>query len=283
MRDLRATGDEFADGAAIVRNRDTEVLSFALQIPLLSGRSFRRAELSETLLEFASRLGGVEFHNGTNSTPDRETLESRHMEAATSFRTAPAAELPSDKAARIVEAMRISVGGRGIAGATFDHVAREAGVSRGLLHYYFGTKERLLIEVVRRESDVRIEQLESGIADARSADDVIETLLASFEEFSSNGSAAAVMFYEMATLAQRNAEIATELAELGRRTRTHLADALRAKSEAGVLSLRADPADLATWLFALADGMTLRKLVEPDCDISSVVAQAVAATRALLR
>ncbi len=218
-----------------------------------------------------------------NSTPAGEALDSPHMEAATSLRSATPAELPSDKAARIVEAMRISVGARGIAGATFDHVAREAGVSRGLLHYYFGTKERLLVEVVRRESDVRIEQLETGIAGAASADDVIETLLRSFEEFSGNGSATAVMFYEMATLAQRNAEIASELAELGRRTRSHLAHALRAKSEAGVLSLRADADDIAMWLFALADGMTLRRLVEPDRDISGVVAQAVAATRALLR
>ena len=48
--------------------------------------------------------------------------------------------------ARIVEAMRRSVAARGAAGATFDHVAREAGVSRGLLHYHFGTKERLLGE-----------------------------------------------------------------------------------------------------------------------------------------
>jgi AcrR family transcriptional regulator len=29
--------------------------------------------------------------------------------------------------------MRASVAARGIAGSTFDHVAREAGVSRGLL------------------------------------------------------------------------------------------------------------------------------------------------------
>ena len=50
-----------------------------------------------------------------------------------------------------------------------------------------------------------------------------------------------------------------------------------------MLSLRADPDDIAMWLFALADGMTLRLLIEPDHDISGVIAQAVAATRALLR
>ena len=79
--------------------------------------------------------------------------------------------------------MRISVAMRGIAGSTFDQVARAAGVSRGLLHYYFGTKERLLVEVVRRESDVRIEQLERQIAGATSAEDVVTALVESFQDF----------------------------------------------------------------------------------------------------
>src|SRR3984957_3254663 len=79
--------------------------------------------------------------------------------AAVPHQSSTRTELEGDKAARIVEAMRTSVAARGIAGSTFDHVAREAGVSRGLLHYYFGTKERLLVEVVRRECEVRKQRL----------------------------------------------------------------------------------------------------------------------------
>jgi AcrR family transcriptional regulator len=178
--------------------------------------------------------------------------------------------------------MRISVATRGIAGSTFDHVAREAGVSRGLLHYYFGTKERLLVEVVRRESDVRIERLEEGILKAQSADDVLAALVESFEAFLGEGPPAAVMIYELITLGQRNEEIAAELAELGRRVRVHTADMLRTKSEAGVVSLRADADTVATFLFTLADGMTIRRLSEPRLDIGPVMEQAVTATRALL-
>src|SRR3954449_5010777 len=76
-------------------------------------------------------------------------------------------ELSGEKAQRIVDAMRWSVSSRGAAGATFDHVAREAGVSRGLLHYYFGTKERLLVEVCRRDCDIRMQVLDVGLAAAR--------------------------------------------------------------------------------------------------------------------
>ena len=191
-------------------------------------------------------------------------------------------DLSTARATRIVEAMRVSVARRGIAGSTFDHVAREAGVSRGLLHYYFGTKERLLVEVVRRESDVRIERLEQAILNAKSADDVLAALVESFEAFLGEGPSAAVMIYELITLGQRNEEIAAELAELGRRVRTHTADTLRAKSEAGIVSLRADADTVATFLFTLADGMTIRRLSEPELDIGPVMEQAIAAARALL-
>ncbi len=204
------------------------------------------------------------------------------MEAAAATELQPQRELAGDKAARIVDAMRVSVAARGIAGATFDHVAREAGVSRGLLHYYFATKERLLVEVVRRECEVRIERLEAAVGDAQDAEGVLAALVRSFEELLGEGQTAVVMFYEMMTLAQRNADIASELAELGRRTRQHMAAALRAKSEAGVLRLRADAEVLATFLFALADGISVRKLSEPELDIAPVVGQALVAVRAVL-
>jgi AcrR family transcriptional regulator len=204
------------------------------------------------------------------------------MEAATASRGPAPRELSGAKAARIVEAMRLSVSTRGIAGSTFDHVSRQAGVSRGLLHYYFGTKERLLVEVVRRESDLRIERLEQAIEGADSADDVLAALVQGFEDFLGEGPASPVMFFEMLTLSQRNPEIAGELAQLCRRTRSHMADALRAKSEAGVVHLSADADTIATFLFALADGVTVKLMSEPDFDIGPVMEQAVAAVRAVL-
>lgn len=204
------------------------------------------------------------------------------MEAATAPARALAPDLPGDKAARIVEAMRASVAERGIAGSTFDHVAREAGVSRGLLHYYFGTKERLLVEVVRRESEIRGQALERAVAAAAGADQLIDALVRSLEEILGEGKSAKVMFYELLTLGQRNGEIAAEVAELARRTRTRLAGALRAGSDAGKFELRADADDVAGFLFALADGVSIRRLAEPDLDARPLMDQAVAAARALL-
>ena len=122
--------------------------------------------------------------------------------------------LESDKAKRIVDAMRESVAARGVAGSTFDHVAREAGVSRGLLHYYFGTKERLLVEVVRRDSDIRLAALAASLGDARTADDFIDALVRSLEQLIARDPGFVVLMHELFTLSRRNEEIAGELATL---------------------------------------------------------------------
>src|SRR5215210_8114001 len=140
------------------------------------------------------------------------------MEGSTAARA-----IESDKAQRIVDAMRSSVARRGVAGSTFDHVAREAGVSRGLLHYYFGTKERLLAEVVRRDCDLRMQRLSATAAGAGSADALLGALGGSLLELMEESPEFFVILLELHTLARQNREVAAELAELHRRVRKHLA------------------------------------------------------------
>jgi hypothetical protein len=91
-----------------------------------------------------------------------------------------------------------------------------------------------------------------------------------------------VMMFEMVTLAQRNEEIAAQLADLGRLLRTHIAEALREKAQSGALELRAGADTAASFLLALADGITLRVMTEPELDIAPLMAQSVIAARALL-
>ena len=114
----------------------------------------------------------------------------------------------------------------------------------GLLHYYFGTKERLLVEAVRRETEVRGELLREAVAGAQGADELIDGLVRSFEDLLGEGSSDVVMFYELLTLAQRNDGIAAELSELSRTLRLELAGALRAGREAGCSSCGPAPTRL---------------------------------------
>jgi AcrR family transcriptional regulator len=200
-----------------------------------------------------------------------------NMEAATKER-----ELSGEKAQRIVDAMRESVAKRGAAGSTFEHVAREAGVSRGLLHYYFGTKERLLVEVVRRDAEIRVARLDEPLGKAKTVDDVIEVLLASLTDMIENEPAFFLLLYELFSAGRRTPEIQHEVGQLFDRTRSHVAAILEAKEREGVLSLRYDAEAIVAYLFAVADGFALQALSEPDRDIGVALAAGAASARFLL-
>jgi AcrR family transcriptional regulator len=199
------------------------------------------------------------------------------VEAATKER-----ELSGEKAQRIVDAMRTSVAQRGAAASTFEHVAREAGVSRGLLHYYFGTKERLLVEVVRRDAELRVARLDEMLGRAGSVDDVVDVLVSSLTDMIENDPGFFLIIYELFSAGRRNPDIEREVGQLFERTRSHVADVLRAKEGEGVLSMRFDAEAIVSYLFALADGLALQVLSDPKRDSRGAFAAGEASARFLL-
>jgi len=190
--------------------------------------------------------------------------------------------LEGDKAQRIIEAMRESVGRRGAAGSTFDHVAREAGVSRGLLHYYFGSKERLLVEVVRHDCELRIQAMDERLAEADSLDAIVAALVSQLEAWVEDEPALQAVVYEMLSASRHSDEIRAELAELYRRWRAHLADALREKESQGVVKLQGDAESVASILFALGDGLGIQLVSDPAWDSDKTFELGIRTARELL-
>jgi AcrR family transcriptional regulator len=199
------------------------------------------------------------------------------MEAATKER-----ELSGDKAKRIVDAMRNSVAERGAAGSTFEHVAREAGVSRGLLHYYFGTKERLLVEVVRRDAELRVARLDEMLEKAETVDQVLDGLVSSLTDMIENDPGFFLLLYELFSAGRRNPDIQREVGQLFERTRSHVAEVLEAKETEGVLKLRFPAVDVVSYLFALGDGFALQTLSDPERDNKGAMDAGSASARYLL-
>jgi AcrR family transcriptional regulator len=190
--------------------------------------------------------------------------------------------LEGDKAQRIIAAMRASVGTRGAAASTFDHVAREAGVSRGLLHYYFGSKERLLVEVCRHDCEARIQAMEERLATADSADAIVAELVHGLKEFLGDEPGSQAVVYELLSASRHSEEIRAELAELYRRWRAHLADVLRAKQAEGVVRLKGDPETVASVLFALGDGIGIQVVSEPEWNSTPTFELGIEVARRLL-
>ena len=203
------------------------------------------------------------------------------MEAAT--KNEGKRELSGEKAQRIIDAMRASVAARGIAGSTFEHVAGEAGVSRGLLHYYFGTKERLLVEVVRRDTELRLARLDEPLAAARTVDDVLDGLVSSLLDTIEHEPGVFALLFEVFSAGRRNEEIRREVADLFRRTRDHVAGVLEEKEREGAVALPFGAEPTVAYLIAIADGIALQVLSDPEHDQSSVIEAGRVAAGALLR
>jgi AcrR family transcriptional regulator len=190
--------------------------------------------------------------------------------------------LEGEKAQRIIAAMRTSVGRRGAAGSTFDHVAREAGVSRGLLHYYFGSKEQLLVEVLRHDCEVRNRNMDDRLANARSVDEILDALVVGLNEFIEDEEGGQAVIYEMLSASRHSEEIRAELAELYRQSRERLAGWLRVKEREGAIRLQAEPGAIASILFSLGDGFGIQVLSDPEWDQQAAFELGVATARRLL-
>ena len=178
--------------------------------------------------------------------------------------------------------MRSGVAARGIAGATFEHVASEAGVSRGLLHYHFGTKERLLVEVVRRDSELRVARLDAPLAAADTAEAVLDVLVSNLLDLIENEPGFFVLLFELFTAGRRNPELQREVGELFRRTRDHVAATLERKDSEGSIALRFDAEPTVAYLFAIADGIAVQALSDEERDQTAVLEAGREAARHLL-
>ena len=204
------------------------------------------------------------------------------MEVATARGGTQARSLSGEKAQRIVEAMRESVAEVGITGSTFERVAAKAGVSRGLLHYYFATKERLLVEVIRRDTEWRIETLGAAMRDAHSAEEVIAAFFTTFERTIRSEQGYVYMVSELFVAGRHSAELTRELGELYSRARAEFAEILREKEREGIVSPRYGPEAVLSYLFSAGDGAAVQHLTDPTLDAVAAAETAYGVTRHLL-
>ena len=190
--------------------------------------------------------------------------------------------LTGERAMRIVEAMRESVAEVGIAGSTFERVARKAAVSRGLLHYYFGTKERLLVEVIRRDTEVRIETLGAAMRAADTVDELIVAMSETFERTLREQTGYVYMVSELYVAGRNSPDLQRELGALYSKARAEFAEILRVKEREGVVKLRFEAEATMAYLFGAGDGLTVQRLTDPTLDAFSTIEAGFGVARWLL-
>jgi AcrR family transcriptional regulator len=138
------------------------------------------------------------------------------------------------------------------------------------------------VEVVRHDCEVRIAAMDDRIARATTVDDILAALVMGLEDFIEGEPGSPAVIYELLSASRHSDDIRAELAELYRRWRSDLADALRTKEREGVVRLDADPESVASMLFALGDGFGIQVLSDPEWDREGAFEVGVRIARRLL-
>jgi AcrR family transcriptional regulator len=167
----------------------------------------------------------------------------------------------ADARQRILAAAADCIVRDGLAQVRMASIARAAGVSAGLLHYHFDTKELLFGEVLKYSHGVSMElnrraMAGAGEGPAARLSSFLDRCLPSDERLAHEW----LLWQELALLCIRDPHLATVGAELYETLYATVADIVSEGLAAGVFETALDPRSLAETAVALTDGLGARVL-----------------------
>ncbi len=175
---------------------------------------------------------------------------------------------------RILDATAALIAEIGWNEVTTRRIAERAGVNNALIHYYFGTKEALLLEAA---TTVFGEELEGPIVRMLAAPTLgggIESFIAWLRTVEEHGPAVIVTL-EAALRGLRDEQVRRWIETALASSRRLLEGVVAAAQKRGEISGDLDPAGTAAILAALFDGLLLYRLTDPRLDLAPIEAALV--------
>jgi AcrR family transcriptional regulator len=170
--------------------------------------------------------------------------------------------------ARIIAAAYKVLGEKGYDATTLKEISREADAAPGLIHYYFGGKDQLLVEVLKTMSD-RYTETTGELSRNVTSDQFMAAAL--YQPFARTREEPEWyrLRYELFSLGLHNALLAPGVRDLLTGGREAIAKAvLQAQRSSGAAS-STDPSTLASLLLAVFDGLALQKIMDPAMDLDA--------------
>jgi TetR/AcrR family transcriptional regulator, fatty acid metabolism regulator protein len=166
---------------------------------------------------------------------------------------------------QILEGLLRAVGARGLQRCNMTDVAEAAGVSRGILHYYFKNKDEMIGALV---TYVKESYLPDFHDQTKQIDDPKEQLNKSLwypvQTFGQGGATLAKVWIEFWGLAAHNPDVHQFVLDAQAALRAHFLEILRAGIEKGVFSNEIKPEKLASVILAALEGMVLQWHFNPE-------------------
>lgn len=174
---------------------------------------------------------------------------------------------------RIIAAASKVLAEKGYDATTLREISREAQAGPGLVHYYFGGKDALLVEVLQATGQQFHQRMEHLIQQVP-ADQSLEVLLAQISERVGQEPEVYRLRYESFSLGLHNPIIAPAVRERLAQRREEISSVLATVLEnmertEGRKGPSVDPTILAALLLSLFDGLALQKILDPNFDLDA--------------
>ena len=153
---------------------------------------------------------------------------------------------------------------RGYSGASVEAIAAAADVTKGALYWNFESKADLFFSLLEERVDQRLRLLVAA-AEAIAGEDGVTPLVS--DEVSSlvdEERQIHLLTHEYWSLAARDTELGARYAERQRELHRMIAHLLVAHHEATCVVLTHDPMELATAVLALANGLAMDRIIDPE-------------------
>jgi AcrR family transcriptional regulator len=152
---------------------------------------------------------------------------------------------------------------RGLQQASIDEVAGDAGFTKGAFYANFKSKEELFLAMLDERFAQRIEDIDRVWSSGGDMQDKARQAGEDFAQYLSDEEWAR-LFFEFAAYAARNEEFRQELVTRYRALRERVAELYSRQKEKMGIEPAVAPEQVAAMIFAMANGLALEKLLEPD-------------------
>lgn len=164
----------------------------------------------------------------------------------------------------ILKAVRRLFAQKGYTGTTITLVAQEAGVSRGLLHYYFKNKEDMLARVIQDVLEFSIKLANGVFSLARSSEDIAEIFASGLRKLLEKDPDFYPVFFQGVIVARQSQVVNKKILSLFAEFRHSLESGFKDAAERGIISPSIPPFGLSAAITGLIDGVGLQMVAEPE-------------------
>jgi TetR/AcrR family fatty acid metabolism transcriptional regulator len=166
---------------------------------------------------------------------------------------------------QILTGLLKAVGEHGLQRCNMTDVAEAAGVSRGILHYYFKNKDDMIGTLVAHLKESYLPDFRDQIAQMDDPQEQLnQSLWYPVQTFGQAGAGLAKVWIEFWGLAAHHPEVHQFINDTQQALRSHFLQILKTGIEKGVFNKKIKPEKLASIILAALEGMVLQWHFNPE-------------------